>query len=280
MMKQATQAPNLTHANAASICHMALKTMGLQARKMTDYREGYDFLVEDKVRIAVRYAIPTSDREQVYRKRNGELSHYSYKRWTFNFHRHGKRPEQYCDFFVCFLGSPGPSNRRAADDASAVEGAVLPQSGNGADTSANGATSGESTSVTVFVIPWEAITGLTFCSSMREGSTRPYRGKYAIYRDGWNLIGDRGLEGREAPLGERKRLRISADSRRRLQLVVGPAVGTDEGSSPGLERPSSGPPSAEPGSRVSSEGAASSSSVPASKSGQTRAVPHLRLHID
>ncbi len=280
-MKQATQAPNLTHANAASICHEALKTMGLRVRKMTDYREGYDFLVEDKVRIAVRYAIPTSDREQVYRKRNGELSHYSYKRWTFNFHRHGKRPEQYCDFFVCFLGSPSASNREGVEGASAVERASRSEGGNGVDTSATGGASDESTNVTVFVIPWEAITGLTFCSSMREGSTRPYRGKYAIYRDGWNLIGERGLEGREPPLpGERKRLRISADSRRRLQLVVGPAGSADEGDATSLERPSSGPPRAEPGERVPSESATSSSSAAPSKPAQTRPVSHLRLHVD
>ena len=238
MMKQTTQAPNLTHANAAAICHMALKTMGLRVHKTTDYREGYDFLVDDKVRIAVRYAIPTSDRQQVYRKRNGDLSHYSYKRWTFNFHRHGKKPERYCDFFVCFLGAPAPSRKQQAEDeATAAQAVVHGASPESTETEVSAAVSAsgqpveeateENTNVSVFVIPWEAITGLTFCSSMREGSTRPYRGKYAIYRDAWNLIGESGLA--DAQQGaERKRLRISADSRRRLQLVVGPAAGSDE----------------------------------------------------
>ena len=211
MKQTTTQAPNLTHANAASICHMALKTVGLRVRKTADYREGYDFMVEDNTRIAVRYAIPTSDRQQVYRKRNGELSHYSYKRWTFNFHRHGKRPERYCDYFVCFL-------------ASAAAAKPVPE------VDENGGITEPMTDVTVFVIPWEAITGLTFCSSMREGSTRPYRGKYAIYQDAWEQIGQTACAGSERPAStERKRLRISSDSRRRLRLIVGPA----DGSAPG-----------------------------------------------
>jgi len=166
---------------------MALKAMGLDAKRGVDFRDGYDFLVDERVRIAVRYAIPTADREQTYRKRNGQLSRYVYKRWTFNFHRHGELGERYCDFFVCFLAS--------------------------ADTKARG-----SSDVSVFIIPWEAITGLTFCSSVREGSTRSYRGKYAQYRDAWHLI----EQSAEQPVAarERKSLKISADSRRRLRLIA------------------------------------------------------------
>jgi len=116
------------------------------------------------------------------------VSRYVYKRWTFNFHRHGRMTERYCDFFVCFLAAPG---------------------GEG----------GAGTDVSVFVIPWEAITGLTFCSSMRENSPRPYRGKYSVYRDGWDLI-YRAARGRELPHG-RKQLRIGSDARRRLKLLTG-----------------------------------------------------------
>jgi len=186
-MKANGQAPNLTHANAATICAMALRAMGLEAKRGVDFRDGYDFLVNGKVRIAVRYAIPTADREQTYRKRSGEISRYVYKRWTFNFHRHGELGERYCDFFVCFLASADSRTRNTSD-------------------------------VTVFTIPWEAITGLTFCSSVREGSTRTYRGKYAKYRDAWHLI----ELAAEQPGGrhERKQLRISADSRRRLRLIA------------------------------------------------------------
>jgi len=124
MEQHANQAPNLTHANAASICAMALKAMGLDAERAFDFRDGYDFLVDSKVRIAVRYAIPTSDREQIYKKRNGDISHYIYKRWTFNFHRHGKIDERYCDFFVCFLAAPISKDRIVRRCARAVLEAI------------------------------------------------------------------------------------------------------------------------------------------------------------
>lgn len=201
-MKANGQAPNLTHANAAAICAMALRAMGLEAKRGVDFRDGYDFLVNGKVRIAVRYAIPTADREQTYRKRNGEISRYVYKRWTFNFHRHGELGERYCDFFVCFLASADSKTRNSSD-------------------------------VTVFAIPWEAITGLTFCSSVREGSTRSYRGKYAKYRDAWHLI-EQAAE-QPGASHERKRLRISADSRRRLRLVANESLArTDDGTDGGI----------------------------------------------
>ena len=187
----ANQAPSITHSNAAAICDMALKAIGLSVERAVDFRDGYDFLVEGKVRIAVRYAFPASDREQIYRKRNGEVSRYLYKRWTFNFHRHGKLDQRYCDFFVCFLA--------------------------GSDTVAKG-----SSQVAVYVIPWESITGLTFCSSAREGSTRGYRGKYARYRDGWDAI-VRQAKGAAGP--GRKSLVVSADHRKRLELASGAELG-------------------------------------------------------
>ena len=185
-MKSSSQTPNHTHANAATICEMAFKAMGLRAKRAVDYRDGYDFDVEGKVRVACRFAMPTSDRQQLYKKRNGEVSTYHYKRWTFNFHRHGRITDRYCDFFVCFLASPA-----VAADASEV---------------------------VVFVIPWEAITGLTFCSSVREGSVRGYRGKYVVYQDAWHLI-EKGARGQKAT--STKVLRISSDSRQRLKLVIG-----------------------------------------------------------
>jgi len=224
-MKTVNQAPNMTHANAATICDMALRAMGLDVKRAVDYRDGYDFLIDGKTRVAVRYAVPTSDRQQVYKKRNGELSRYTYKRWTFNFHRHGKMDDRYCDFFVCFLASADSGHRGRSD-------------------------------VTVFVIPWESVTGLTFCSSMREGSSRPYRGKYAVYQDRWELVA-KASQGRKVVAGERKRLRISADHRQRLRLVTGA-----EG---------------QPGETKSSQGTASNGNRDGARDG-ARTYP--RLHVD
>lgn len=182
-----SQTPNDTHASATRICEVIFNAVDLRAERVTDYKDGYDFLVGGRVRVACRYAMPTSDRQQIYKRRNGDVSTYSYKRWTFNFHRHGRIPDRYCDFFVCFLVGPE-------------------------------AVAGKASDVSVFVIPWDAITGLTFCSSVREGSSRGYRGKYAAYQDAWHLI-EKAVRGRRAPAGH-KSLRISADGRRRLRLIL------------------------------------------------------------
>ena len=163
---------------------MALKAMGLDARRASISATATISSSTKRSRIAVRYAIPTADREQTYRKRNGEVSRYVYKRWTFNFHRHGELGDRYCDFFVCFLAS--------------------------ADTKARG-----SSDVSVFAIPWEAITGLTFCSSVREGSTRSYRGKYAQV--------SRRLEFDRAFRGATRRLR-TIDKRLTNQRRQSPAI--------------------------------------------------------
>ena len=154
---QAQDVPTLSHAQAARACATAIRSMGLGVERRVEQRDGFDFLIEGSIRVAVRHAFPTTYREQHYRKKNGEVSRYLYKRWTFNFHRHGRIDSRYCDFFVCLLGS--------------LEAAA-----------------GED--VVVFVIPWEAITGLTFCSSVRKHSARAYRGRYARYIDGWDAIVD------------------------------------------------------------------------------------------
>lgn len=188
--RRTARAPSLSHAKAASLVARALQSLDLGVTKALDQKDGYDFLVEGKARITVRYAFPASYREQFYEKRNGEVSRYEYKRWTFNFHRHGKITSRYCDFFVCLLGASQPSARRPSP-------------------------------VTVFVIPWEAITGLTFCSSVRDDSPRPYKGRYARFIDGWEriVVATKG-EGASLP---RAKPSVSIDSRFRLKLTEGTA---------------------------------------------------------
>ena len=55
LMFHATAKPDKVEA----LCAMALKAMGLDAERALDFRDGCDFLGDRKVRIAVRYAIPT-----------------------------------------------------------------------------------------------------------------------------------------------------------------------------------------------------------------------------
>lgn len=112
---------------------------------------GYDLLVNDDLRVTLRVAFPGLRRHRVTVA--GRTYQYRYRTWHFNFHHHGKLKERYTDFFICLGVSPG-------------------QRGKG-DT---------------FVIPWEKVTGKTFSL---HGGRGPYGGRYAPYRDAWQLIAAR-----------------------------------------------------------------------------------------
>ena len=182
------------HANAAAVCAEVFKYLGLETQRAHEMRDGYDLLVGGDTRVAVRYALAATDRRQAYQKKNGDISHYAYKRWTFNFHRHGKKDERYCDYFVCLLSASDPRRPYAETD------------------------------VRVFVIPWDAVTGLTFCSSQRAGSTRAYRGQYARFQDGWNLMrgsGDDNGNGSPPAAGAAQPdISIRADARQNLRFAA------------------------------------------------------------
>lgn len=79
----------------------------------------------------------------------GKRYAYDYRNWSFNFHRHGCWDRSYCDVFVCVA-----KRRNHADE--------------------------------TFVIPAHAISGPTF--SLHGAGARPYRGRYAPYRDSWMLL--------------------------------------------------------------------------------------------
>jgi len=79
---------------------------------------------------------------------NGRKYAYDYRSWNFNFHRHGRWDRRYCDVFVCVA-----KHRRAADE--------------------------------IFVIPSSAVTGPTFSL---HGAGKPYRGRYAPFRNKWTVF--------------------------------------------------------------------------------------------
>jgi hypothetical protein len=87
----------------------------------------------------------------------GRRYSYDYKSWSFNFHRHGRWDRSYCDVFVCIAKA-----RHDSDE--------------------------------TFVIPAAAVSGPTF--SLHGTGNRPYRGRYARYRDAWRLLGGHG-QGRD-----------------------------------------------------------------------------------
>ena len=81
---------------------------------------------------------------------NGRKYQYDYKSWNFNFHRHGRWGGRYCDVFLCVA-----KQRRMEDE--------------------------------IFVIPADAVTGPTFSL---HGAGKPYRGRYAVYRNAFDLLRD------------------------------------------------------------------------------------------
>lgn len=109
----------------------------------------YDFLVEGRIRLALRVAFPSASKRRVHV--GGRHYLYVYHAWNFNFHHRGKVGDRYADFFACV-----PLMDNSDLDLSQT-----------------------------FVIPWEAISGKTF---YLPDSRRPYAGKFAPYRNSWELL--------------------------------------------------------------------------------------------
>jgi hypothetical protein len=83
---------------------------------------------------------------------SGKRYAYDYRSWSFNFHRHGRWDREYCDVFVCIA-----KHRRKTDE--------------------------------IFIIPATAVSGPTF--SLHGAGTKPYRGRYARYRNRWGIFTER-----------------------------------------------------------------------------------------
>ncbi len=127
-----------------------LRKMGLDVQVMRPVTR-HDFLLDGKVRVALRSALPFS---RLLRMRVGKRWYrYVYQAWVFHFHHHGRIGRRYCDFFICVpLVSHDPDLR------------------------------------TAFILPWEARGAKAF--HLPE-SRRPYRGKYAPYRNAWQQLLER-----------------------------------------------------------------------------------------
>jgi len=133
------------HQMARAAIAARLRRLGFVVEEVS--RNGkYDMLVNEHIRVALRVAFPGRYAHTV--TVNGRRYAYDYKSWNFNFHRHGRWDEKYCDVFVCVA-----KNRRAADE--------------------------------IFVIPALAVTGPTFSL---HGAGKPYRGRYNVYRNRWNVF--------------------------------------------------------------------------------------------
>ena len=109
----------------------------------------YDYLIDGRLRLALRVAFPSSSRRRVHV--GGRHYRYVYKAWNFNFHHRGEVGECYSDFFACVPLIPD----QHLDLAQA------------------------------FIIPWSAISGKTF---YLPDSRRSYAGKFAVFRNAWHLL--------------------------------------------------------------------------------------------
>jgi hypothetical protein len=124
-----------------------LRRAGFRVHSVSPTR-GYDLLINDRVRLALRVAFPRLRHHHVT-VRNRRYT-YRYRSWHFNFHHHGKFGKRYADVFVCLAMEPRHPSREE-----------------------------------VFVIPWDAISGKTFSL---HAARRRYAGRYAQYLNRWRVI--------------------------------------------------------------------------------------------
>jgi hypothetical protein len=126
-----------------------LRRMGLAVTTVSPTR-GYDLLVNNHIRIALRVAFPRL-RNHTVTSKNRRYT-YRYRSWHFNFHRHGRIDRRYADVIICYGMEPHDDERDK-----------------------------------VFVIPWEAVSGKTFSL---HAARNEYEGQYAQYRDRWSVVSD------------------------------------------------------------------------------------------
>jgi len=127
-----------------------LRRLGLEV-KTQPKGSSFDFLVNGRVRLALKVALPHRTIHRVVSR--GRKYTYRYRTWHFNFHRHGRLDRCYADFVVCVAYE---ARRRGRHEA--------------------------------YVIPWDAITGKTF--ALHDSRKGPYVGRYAKFRNAWGLVAD------------------------------------------------------------------------------------------
>jgi hypothetical protein len=124
-----------------------LRRAGFSVRSVSP-SQGYDLLVNDHVRVALRVAFPRLRKHHVT-VRDRRYT-YRYRSWHFNFHHHGKFGRRYTDVFICLALEPKQPSKEEA-----------------------------------FIIPWEAVSGKTFSL---HAARRRYGGQYARYVNRWRVI--------------------------------------------------------------------------------------------
>lgn len=118
---------------------------------------GYDLLVNERARVSLRVAHPSYNRHPVVAGRNRVTYEYHYRMWIFNFHRHGARPPQFTDFFVCI---PVTETLDLRDHP--------------------------------YIIPWDDA-GPTFAMYYNLATKKPYRGRHRDRQGNWEPLQELAL---------------------------------------------------------------------------------------
>lgn len=135
-----------------------LRGKGLEVVMTAGAKAGYDFLVNGRVKVAIRASFSRMRAHWVTVR--GKRYRYEYRSWHFNFHHHGRMGDRYADVFVCV----GLESHRRQEEA-------------------------------VYVIPWEAVTGKTFSllrSKAYEGNYAKYRDAWEVIEERATLAGGAG----------------------------------------------------------------------------------------
>jgi len=126
---------------------LRLRRAGFRIQPVTGV-QSCDLLVNERVRVALRVAFPRIREHHVTGRRARYT--YRYRSWNFNFHHHGKLGKRYADVFVCIAMDPENPSREE-----------------------------------VFVIPWDAVSGMTFSLFAER---RRAAGRYAKFLNRWSVI--------------------------------------------------------------------------------------------
>jgi hypothetical protein len=124
-----------------------LRRSGFSVRSVSP-AHGYDLVVNDRLRVALRVAFPRMRKHHVTVRERRYT--YRYRSWHFNFHHHGKFGKRYTDVFVCLALEPKHPSKEEA-----------------------------------FIIPWESVSGKTFSL---HAARRRYGGQYAQFTNRWRVI--------------------------------------------------------------------------------------------
>ncbi len=140
------------HSRGVTAVMDKLRELGFTIETRNPREVGYDLLINDVLRVAIKYSLPGNYRHSV--TVGGKRYSYNYRNWNFNFHRHKcwDKDKPYCDILVCI---------------------AVGRADEGGDE--------------IYIIPWSKLSGPTF-SLHQPNPKHAYGGRYKNNRDNWSVF--------------------------------------------------------------------------------------------